>query len=698
MKRILIKIFNINCFVLFIFGPLINIEASATQDINITALKEYLSNNKLKIHNVIDFKGLDLTAIGYRIDLPLNWTYMSVEGQNVPDVKKFSTPVLEFAWFNIPVDDSIMSFSYLIRLPDGKSNKSYNKELSFTTLYRDGAGTEQQKKSIMSRNIDGKISSSLNENVSATIKLLLTDTPEVEVKTDPNGFFYTNDFTTNASTVDLIVYAEGYETYTTTVALDLNNETTTVNIELTSLAPEITLIYPSEGNSGETVTINGKYFDDNAIVVFDTQYNAISKMVSTNEIICIAPEHSDGSVDVKVENPDGKFDIIIDGFTYQQSVCMGEIIGSITPNIPTLLNTSIIEDVESEPSGDFSIPHIEGTYTLFAYAEGYKSYMKEVTIKCMQQTYIDITLIPQVAVKVPNLISPIDDSKNESLTPVLKTEKNQDNDVLHISTQWQIAIDPEFTIKSCIFDITSSSSLTELNVPIFLLKKNSTYYWRVIYYYDSGNVDNTQWAQPFSFSTISNITEDMNSNGIPDKQEIENSIDIDNDGNSDINQADMKCLNTITNSSYIGLKILNNANSIESIKSISIDSIAESINRPNHFPMDILCFKLNVEKGDTATVNIYFSEKYSKWAKWYKYDLIKGWYDYSEHTTYNDNYITIKLKDGGVGDVDGLTNGVIIDPSGLAELENYDSQDLPTNQDEDSGGCFFKTIFLPHKP
>ena len=52
----------------------------------------------------------------------------------------------------------------------------------------------------------------------------------------------------------------------------------------------------------------------------------------------------------------------------------------------------------------------------------------------------------------------------------------------------------------------------------------------------------------------------------------------------------------------------------------------------------------------------------------FKYDTINGWYDYSGHTTFNDDgqSVTLELKDGGYGDSDGLANGIIVDPGGIA--------------------------------
>jgi hypothetical protein len=53
---------------------------------------------------------------------------------------------------------------------------------------------------------------------------------------------------------------------------------------------------------------------------------------------------------------------------------------------------------------------------------------------------------------------------------------------------------------------------------------------------------------------------------------------------------------------------------------------------------------------------------------WYKYGSNNGWYDYSDHAEFNADrdQVTLTLVDGGIGDDDGVANGVIADPSGLA--------------------------------
>jgi hypothetical protein len=96
--------------------------------------------------------------------------------------------------------------------------------------------------------------------------------------------------------------------------------------------------------------------------------------------------------------------------------------------------------------------------------------------------------------------------------------------------------------------------------------------------------------------------------------------------------------------------------------------IADAGNRPDDMPFEAISFRLRVFKaGDTARVMVYFSGEAPEGTKWYKYDLVNGWQDYSDHAALSSDRrsVMLELKDGGFGDGDGTENSIIIDPSGL---------------------------------
>jgi len=125
------------------------------------------------------------------------------------------------------------------------------------------------------------------------------------------------------------------------------------------------------------------------------------------------------------------------------------------------------------------------------------------------------------------------------------------------------------------------------------------------------------------------------------------------------------------------------------------DTISDTYNRPADLIFGLFAYRLRVTNpGDTATIRIYFSGDIFESDIFYKYDTINGWYDYSEHTTLNDDgqSITLEVKDGGFGDSDGLANGIIVDPGGIASVgDSYSS--LGSN----IMGCFIATAAFGSK-
>jgi hypothetical protein len=143
------------------------------------------------------------------------------------------------------------------------------------------------------------------------------------------------------------------------------------------------------------------------------------------------------------------------------------------------------------------------------------------------------------------------------------------------------------------------------------------------------------------------------------------------------------------NSMYIGIeKISDTISEIESVEMIDPETIPDIAYRPDDLIFGLILYRLKMkEPGDTAILKIYFSGEIFESDTFFKYDTINGWHDYSEHTTFDNDgqSVTLKLKDGGYGDSDGLSNGIIVDPGGIAASGVYDSSS------GGSSGCFIAT-------
>jgi hypothetical protein len=152
----------------------------------------------------------------------------------------------------------------------------------------------------------------------------------------------------------------------------------------------------------------------------------------------------------------------------------------------------------------------------------------------------------------------------------------------------------------------------------------------------------------------------------------------------------------VAGSKAIGISAGDANTFVEYLEAIDPGTIGDPTNRPDSLPFGLVNFRLKVTSPDgTATVIVYLSEAAPEGYKWYKYDPIIGWYDYSNHATLSPDRksFTIKFKDGGYGDADRMVNGYIVDPGGVgsATLAPTDTGS-GTGGGGGGGGCFIDTM------
>jgi hypothetical protein len=269
----------------------------------------------------------------------------------------------------------------------------------------------------------------------------------------------------------------------------------------------------------------------------------------------------------------------------------------------------------------------------------------------------------------PDIQSPMD-NEIVSLKPRLRTGAFYDPDAgdFHAESRWQIF---RASDNFCVLDVTSPSSLTSLKVPKLILEEDTDYIWKVLFI--NNHQTKSAWSVVETFTTDIDYN-DLNGDGIPDDQEVDAYVDLDEDGTPDIDQNDIKSLNAPGGKAQIGVSIKKSANvlSIISIESEDPNELGEdsyTSGRPGSMPFGLLNFKLIVDQpGDEAVVRIYLSDPAPYDAVWYKYDPVeKIWLDCSDFTEFSANRksVVLTLMDGGFGDADGIENGVIIDPIGL---------------------------------
>ena len=99
--------------------------------------------------------------------------------------------------------------------------------------------------------------------------------------------------------------------------------------------------------------------------------------------------------------------------------------------------------------------------------------------------------------------------------------------------------------------------------------------------------------------------------------------------------------------------------------------------------------------GGTIQVTVFLEDPAPDGYEWYKYNTSDGWYDFNDYAKFNDarDQVTLTLTDGGVGDDDGIENGIIVDPSGLGNSSSSSEPSPPddTTASSSGGGCFIAT-------
>ncbi|MFZ1983959.1 MAG: fibronectin type III domain-containing protein [Desulfatitalea sp.] len=291
----------------------------------------------------------------------------------------------------------------------------------------------------------------------------------------------------------------------------------------------------------------------------------------------------------------------------------------------------------------------------------------------------------------PLLSQPDHGATGVELTPTLQTEGFADVDSdSHARTCYQVSTDPDFT--HLVFEKTDAQHLTSLTIPELILDPETTYYWRVKFFDQHNGV--SDWSEASEFETIGyQEAGDADRNGILDSQAMDGNDDIDSDGTADAVQTGLQGVSTADAfNPNIAVKRISDDVQVGSLLSMDTMLLPPALNQPEQLT-GVISFKLYLlNDATTATVTVYFSQPGPSDALWYKYDPDEGWTVY-DHAVFSSDRrsVTLVLEDGGLGDQDGIRNGIIVDPAGLG----YSSQDSDTSSNPSEGagssGCFIDT-------
>jgi hypothetical protein len=127
---------------------------------------------------------------------------------------------------------------------------------------------------------------------------------------------------------------------------------------------------------------------------------------------------------------------------------------------------------------------------------------------------------------------------------------------------------------------------------------------------------------------------------------------------------------------------------------IDTSTLPNDTNRPEELMYDLVDMKVKVHKaGSTATVKIHFTDSLPEDHKLFHYSrATRSWTDYSNYAGFNGrrNVVAITMVDGGVGDDDGASDGMVVDPFAVG-VDSSASIPATGGNRSGVGGCFIAT-------
>jgi hypothetical protein len=298
----------------------------------------------------------------------------------------------------------------------------------------------------------------------------------------------------------------------------------------------------------------------------------------------------------------------------------------------------------------------------------------------------------------PSLLFPEDGSGEITPIPLLEISGNFDpaENYRHVATRWQIATDAGF--GRIVLDTTVDTEdvigyLYSFQITEGILGGGKPYYWRARVMGSLGaDTVWSDWSESFQFTTAQPDFSDINENGVRDDLEPASS-DLDGDGTNDNDQPYMRVMTSMDGRSLMGLKALAGVERFTYYGCIDPEAMPET-GKPSDLPFGMINFRVETTQvGDTARFEVYLPEVPQENVQWYKSDPVNGWYKFPVARV--NNVFVFEVTDGGLGDADGVANGIIVDPLGISYTTTDAGNDnsinvLPGGAGGGSGGCFIE--------
>ena len=223
----------------------------------------------------------------------------------------------------------------------------------------------------------------------------------------------------------------------------------------------------------------------------------------------------------------------------------------------------------------------------------------------------------------------------------------------HLRTEWQISQYQDF--KALVMHVgTTQDNLTAYQVPALVLEPQTTYYWRVRQV--ATNAQQSDWSAAWTFTT--EVAYDTTGeDGV---------LYVEPEGSSGDSSGEEIIIKTAIGDADVKIKAIRVSAGVvtKTIQALDPNSIPDTVNKPASFPIGLLSFRLAVvEPGAYVQVKVLFSDRVPRDAEWYSYNAESGWHVYEGAVfSRRRKSVTLNFQDGGIGDTDGVANGIIVNP------------------------------------
>ncbi len=245
------------------------------------------------------------------------------------------------------------------------------------------------------------------------------------------------------------------------------------------------------------------------------------------------------------------------------------------------------------------------------------------------------------------------------------------------SDQWQLSKAITFdrlTLDRIRIEGEMSDNGTTFNVPNGLLQTSLSYYYRARHRDITGLW--SDWSAVESFNTLSSSALDLDADGVADFYQVNVATDVDNNGIDDSLENTKVVYESVSNG-YVGINLPSGVNppgtAIINLSPLPVSQLpAKSLLLDKVMPygmfefmVDVTSAGIDLQNPVTVEVTLHFPYVLPQGTTWLKFDTVTNkLIDYTDHVTFFENTATVTLIDGGLGDLDKVVNGYVLDPGG----------------------------------